>query len=490
MDPRSESRVTDNPRPDVSTASILHQAGTSNEMPSHFHQNEARKVSFPNMIVCRRSSEVDGCRFKAPIELSPSSASPAIGSAMHPSNGNGSSVSSPVKGTSEEIDKTNKARVQIHVAPVSIPNVVAVIRGQGLVVQNGQRSLGLPPNQTMPTQGTPATSRIPSGLPSVVSATATQPLPQDKRESPSVSVNQGRPLQGSPSMTMPSRKRPSTDKNTEQNPNKRPRLFNDHQASASSASSNRAPQNVPSGGMNNATKRPHAGRSDHSSPRKRRRVSAMEDNAVQSMQGPINDVEDSRFANPRSWEEVQTLQQALAPTYRTFATTSGRVTEKRPPPKISPWNSYADHYRVLQQAMMDAWQSDHRIGAPPELAGLCAWTGGINAWHKAKVRTTEEALNTFIHPRLRPSQPPQGSLLWHEERAWSFMNRHAEAKRRQEMVEAQRRKSAETQRQLANARLRADALAAEVREDQQAQRQARIARLQSELINTHANADN
>ena len=249
---------------------------------------------------------------------------------------------------------------------------------------------------------------------------------------------------------------------------------NQQTSSTSSATPALISQQAQAGTGNNALKRPFDEEDDdstaHETPRICDEVVSNRSAAVQPDKGEW--WEDSRLAAPRNWKEVEALQEALAPTIRTFATISGRVTEEIPLPEISPWTSYANHYRVLQMVMLEAWQSDRRLGPPPRLAGLCAWSGGIMAWREARVQTSEEALTPFIHPRILAPRPRARSLLWHQDWAREWFHGDEEDRRRQEAIEIQAMQRDLVQRQAAPVDLRKKAIAAQARENTPAQRQA------------------
>lgn len=125
---------------------------------------------------------------------------------------------------------------------------------------------------------------------------------------------------------------------------------------------------------------------------------------------------DSRQHNPSTWDEVNLLQEALKPSIRTFS----HITA-RPPPSIpgSPWLSYASQLEILQRESDRHWSADRRPGAPPELAGLAAWRGGILMVGKAEFHITEEMTEGFIHARLRGKMHG-----WHQDK--SVENKHDE----------------------------------------------------------------
>ena len=142
--------------------------------------------------------------------------------------------------------------------------------------------------------------------------------------------------------------------------------------------------------------------------------------------------DDARFDPPKDRYEMQALQEALAPTIRTFATISGR-----PSPEVSPCTPYGYQYRFLQRAMLEHWKADRRLGNAPMLAGLCAWPGGIMAWGKARVHTSEEDLVAYKHPSLLVPQIRPGSLLWYQDFAREWFQGDEEDRRRQDTIQTE-----------------------------------------------------
>ena len=121
---------------------------------------------------------------------------------------------------------------------------------------------------------------------------------------------------------------------------------------------------------------------------------------------------DSREEKPSSWDEVFQLQEALEPSIRSFA----RINAKTPPWVPGSYLlSYAEQVAILQSRSDKNWIVDRRRGAPPKLAKLAAWRGGISMIGKAKFRITEEMTEKFKHKKLCGTRPIYGSLGWYEE---------------------------------------------------------------------------
>jgi hypothetical protein len=177
--------------------------------------------------------------------------------------------------------------------------------------------------------------------------------------------------------------------------------------------------------------------------------------------------DDARFDPPKDWDEVEALQEALAPTIRTFATISGR-----PSPEVSPWTPYGYQYRCLQRAMLENWRADRRLGNAPMLAGLCAWPGGIMAWRKARVHTSEEDLLAYKHPSLLVPQVRQGSLLWYQDFDREWFQGDEEDRRRQDAIQNEIMQKDLEQRQATQARARVEVVPAQVRPGPPARRRA------------------
>ena len=115
---------------------------------------------------------------------------------------------------------------------------------------------------------------------------------------------------------------------------------------------------------------------------------------------------DSRQQKPSTWDEVNLLQEALKPSIRSFA----RVTSRSPPfIPGSPWLSYASQLDILQRQSNRCWSVDQRPGAPPRLARLGAWSGGILMIGDAEFLITEEMTEEFIHAKLRGYRHRDGS---------------------------------------------------------------------------------
>ena len=123
------------------------------------------------------------------------------------------------------------------------------------------------------------------------------------------------------------------------------------------------------------------------------------------------DALDSREEKPSTWDEVYLLQEALKPSFRSFT----RVTARAPPvvPE-SHWLSYADQLEILQRESDKHWTTDQRSGAPPKLAKLASWKGGIIMVDGAQFRITEEMTEKFMHQDFRQDVLPDqhGTLGW------------------------------------------------------------------------------
>lgn len=115
---------------------------------------------------------------------------------------------------------------------------------------------------------------------------------------------------------------------------------------------------------------------------------------------------DSRWEKPSTWEKVDLLQEALKPSIRSFT----RVTSRSPPSVPgSPWQSYASQLDILQRESDRFWSADRRPGAPPKLAGLAAWRGGVLMVREAGFHITEEMTEEFMHAKLRGYRHRDGS---------------------------------------------------------------------------------
>lgn len=155
---------------------------------------------------------------------------------------------------------------------------------------------------------------------------------------------------------------------------------------------------------------------------------------------PVNPIRalDSRQQKPRTWDEVNLLQEALKPSIRSFT----RITS-RPPPTVpgSPWLSYACQLDLLQRESDRYWSADRRPGPPAKLAGLAAWRGGISRVGKAGFEITEEATEEFTHAKLRGSRDrerPPGCQDDHCEKAHDqFQSLLLAADARRERLKAQ-----------------------------------------------------
>lgn len=129
--------------------------------------------------------------------------------------------------------------------------------------------------------------------------------------------------------------------------------------------------------------------------------------------GNIRHALDSRQQEPSTWDEVNLLQEVLKPSVRSFT----RITS-RSPPLIpgSPWLSYASQLDFLQRESDRFWSADRRPGAPPRLAGLAAWRGGILMVGNAEFHITEEMTEEFMHAKLRGCRHRGGSPGWHQDK--------------------------------------------------------------------------
>ena len=125
------------------------------------------------------------------------------------------------------------------------------------------------------------------------------------------------------------------------------------------------------------------------------------------------DALDSREEKPSTWDEVHLLQEALKPSFRSFT----RVTARAPPvvPE-SHWLSYAGQLEILQRESDKHWTTDQRSGAPPKLAKLASWRGGIIMVGGAQFRITEEMTENFMHQDFRRDILPDqhGTLGWYQ----------------------------------------------------------------------------
>ena len=135
---------------------------------------------------------------------------------------------------------------------------------------------------------------------------------------------------------------------------------------------------------------------------------------------------DSRQHMPSNWDEVDLLHEALKPSIRSFS----RITSRTPPTVIgSAWSSYATQLDVLQRESDRCWKADRRPGAPPKLAALDPWKGGILMVYKAKFHITEDMTEEFVHPRFRDKNSPgcrhrEGSPSWQQDRYISKTHDH------------------------------------------------------------------
>lgn len=120
---------------------------------------------------------------------------------------------------------------------------------------------------------------------------------------------------------------------------------------------------------------------------------------------------DSRQHDPSTWDEVKMLQEALEPSIRSFTRITSRSPSSVPG---SPWLSYASQLDILQRASDRFWSADRRPGAPPKLAGLAAWRGGILMFGEAEFSVTEEMTEDFMHAKLRGFKHRDRSSSWHQ----------------------------------------------------------------------------
>ena len=142
---------------------------------------------------------------------------------------------------------------------------------------------------------------------------------------------------------------------------------------------------------------------------------------------------DSRQHMPSNWDEVDLLQEALKPSIRSFT----RITSRSPSTIIgSAWSSYATQLDVLQREADRFWKADRRPGAPPKLAALNPWKGGILMVYKASFHITEDMTEEFVHARFkdrkaRGCRHREGSPSWQRDRYISKTHDHF-----QELLEA------------------------------------------------------
>ena len=135
---------------------------------------------------------------------------------------------------------------------------------------------------------------------------------------------------------------------------------------------------------------------------------------------------DSRQHMPSNWDEVDLLQEALQPSIRSFS----RITSRSPPNVMdSPWSSYAMQLDILQRESDRCWKADRRPGAPPKLAALNPWTGGILMVYEASFHTTEDMTEEFVHPRVkhdrsRSCSHREGSPSWQQDKYISNTQAH------------------------------------------------------------------
>ena len=125
------------------------------------------------------------------------------------------------------------------------------------------------------------------------------------------------------------------------------------------------------------------------------------------------DVLDSREEKPSTWNEVYLLQEALKPSFRSFTRVTARAPSVVPE---SHWLSYADQLEILQRESDKHWTTDQRAGAPPKLAKLASWRGGITMVDGARFRITEEMTEKFMHQDFRQNMLPDrhGTLGWYQ----------------------------------------------------------------------------
>ena len=135
---------------------------------------------------------------------------------------------------------------------------------------------------------------------------------------------------------------------------------------------------------------------------------------------------DSRQHMPSNWDEVDLLQEALKPSVRSFS----RITSRSPPTVIgAAWLSYATQLDVLQRESDRCWKADRRPGAPPKLAALNPWKGGILMVCKATFHTTEDMTEEFVHARFKDKESRgcrhrEGSPSWQQDRYISKTQDH------------------------------------------------------------------
>ena len=142
---------------------------------------------------------------------------------------------------------------------------------------------------------------------------------------------------------------------------------------------------------------------------------------------------DPREVRPSTWDEVYILQDALEPSIRSFT----RITARTPPlVSGSPWLSYDEQFEILQRESDRCWGADKRPGAPPKLARLAAWEGGILMVGKAEFRITEAMTEQFSHKNVRKNKHCEGSLGWYQD---TFCEQaHDEAERMLSAADARR----------------------------------------------------
>lgn len=135
---------------------------------------------------------------------------------------------------------------------------------------------------------------------------------------------------------------------------------------------------------------------------------------------------DSRQHTPSNWYEVDLLQEALKPSIRSFS----RITSRSPPNVLgSAWSPYATQLDVLQRESDRCWRADRRAGAPPKLAGLDPWRGGILMVYKAGFQITEEMAEEFAHASFKDEESRgcrhrEGSPSWQQDKYISKTHDH------------------------------------------------------------------
>lgn len=121
------------------------------------------------------------------------------------------------------------------------------------------------------------------------------------------------------------------------------------------------------------------------------------------------------------WHEVMICQQALAPFYDRYA----QITDRKFPPLISPWESYAFHVEVLQKELNSYWRV-YRLDDPPSLENEVKDPS-------YKISHTEDKIT---HPSVLRWRRPEGSCGWdelhHRDRIWNEI--HEQLKEAKESV--------------------------------------------------------